>query len=146
MIITILIALTLVSVTVAIHAIGLAVLVKALKKWPNWELAHDWGFVGLMMLVAFWLMLIHLAEISTWGLFYLMSGCLPDPEAALYFSGATYTTIGYGDVVLPTPWRILAPIEGMTGILMGGLSASAFFAVTYHVIKTHTSKATGHTR
>ena len=145
MVITILIAFALVAVTVAVHACGLAVLVKSLRKRPNWRSAHDWHLVGHLILTAFWLILLHVAEISTWGLFYLWSGCLPDLEAALYFSGVTYTTIGYGDLVLPTPWRILAPIEGMTGVLMGGLSASVFFVIVQQIIQAHRSKATGRT-
>jgi len=36
--------------------------------------------------------------------------------------------IGYGDLVLPKPWRLLAPLEGLVGILMCGLSAGLFFA------------------
>lgn len=96
--------------------------------------------------MACWLILLHLAEISIWGLVYLWSGSLPDLETALYFSGVTYTTIGYGDLVLATPWRILAPIEGMTGILMAGLSASFFFAIVHHIRELLHSKATGGTR
>jgi Ion channel len=61
--------------------------------------------------------------------FYHLRGCLPDAEAAFYFSGVTYTTVGYGELVLTKPWRLLAPIETLTGILMCGLSASFFFAV-----------------
>jgi hypothetical protein len=44
--------------------------------------------------VTCWLMLMHLLEISVWGLFYLWQSCLPDAESALYFSAATYTSVG----------------------------------------------------
>jgi hypothetical protein len=142
---TILIAFALVAVTVVLHAAGLAVLVRSLSKRSNWRLVSGWRFTGLLVLVAHWLILLHLAEIGAWGLFYLVSGAMPDPEAALYFSGVTYTTIGYGDLVLPTQWRVLAPIEGMTGVLMGGLSASFFFAIVQQILATHSSKATGRT-
>jgi hypothetical protein len=54
----------------------------------------------------------------------------------------TYTTIGYGDLVLPKPWRMLAPVEGLTGILMCGLSASIFFAVVNRIY-TSRLEATG---
>ena len=50
-----------------------------------------------------WLVLLHLAEISIWAVFYLWRGCLPNAKAAFYFSGATYATLGYGDVVLAQP-------------------------------------------
>jgi hypothetical protein len=131
MITTILIAFALVAVTVAIHAAGLALLVESLRKRPNWRLVRNWRFIGLLM---------------TWGLFYLWSGSMPDLQSALYFSGITYTTIGYGDLLLPTPWRLLAPIEGMTGVLMGGLSASFFFSVVNQIITTVRPKAARRTR
>ena len=35
-----------------------------------------------------------------WAIFYVWEGCLPDVESAFYFSGVTYATIGYGDLVL----------------------------------------------
>jgi hypothetical protein len=84
---------------------------------------------GIVIGLTCWLILIHLAEISVWGLFYFWRGCLPDAESAFYFSGVTYTTVGYGDLVLPKPWRMLAPVEAMTGILMWGLSTGLFFAI-----------------
>jgi hypothetical protein len=45
----------------------------------------------------------------------------------------TYATIGYGEVVMAKPWRLLAPIEGLTGILMCGLSTGIFFAMVNHI-------------
>jgi len=72
---------------------------------------------GLLFLMVWWMVLLHLVEISVWELFYLWRGCLPDAEAALYFSAVTYTTVGYGDLVLAKPWRGLAPIEGLTALL-----------------------------
>ena len=41
----------------------------------------------------------------------------------------TYTTVGYGDLVLPQEWRLVGAVEGLTGILMCGLSTGLFFAV-----------------
>jgi hypothetical protein len=49
-------------------------------------------------------------------------------------SGVTYTTLGYGDHLLPKPWRMLAPLEALTGILMCGLSIGLFFAVVSRFI------------
>ena len=84
---------------------------------------------GLLIEVAGWLVLLHLAEIAVWALFYWWQKCLPDAESSFYFSGITYTTVGYGDLVLPKEWRLLGPVEGLTGILMCGLSTGFFFAV-----------------
>lgn len=68
---------------------------------------------------------------------------MPDAESAFYFSGVTYTTVGYGDLVLPKPWRLLAPLEALTGILMCGLSTGLFFAVVSQWIRSWIQRQTG---
>ena len=93
-----------------------------------------WPISWLLIRVTWTLLLIHLVEIAVWALFYLWAGCLPDAESAFYFSGVTYATVGYGDVVLQKPWRMLGPVEGLTGILMCGLSTGLFFAVLNRVV------------
>jgi hypothetical protein len=123
----------LVAITVAIHAAGLGWVLAHLMKSESPFPTRPWPIAWTLIRVAWLLILIHSAEISIWALFYWWEGCLPDAESAFYFSGATYTTIGYGDLVLPKPWRILAPIEGVTGILMCGLSAGLFFATVTRI-------------
>jgi hypothetical protein len=98
---------------------------------------HAWPIVWLLIRLSWLLLLTHIAEISVWGWFYWRWKCVTDAESAFYFSAVTYTTIGYGDVVLSRPWRMLAPIEGLTGILMCGLSASLFFATVSRVYAPH---------
>ena len=73
------------------------------------------------------------------GLFYFWQNCLPDAESALHFSGASYTTIGFGDVVLPKPWRMFGPIEGLTGML-GGLSAGLFVTLVNGIFAADSSR------
>jgi len=133
MLVVMLIAAVLVAVTVAIHAAGLAIVLSHLVKSHTLPPTRSWPITLLLIRVTWLLMLIHMVEISLWSLFYLWQGCLPDAESAFYFSGVTYTTIGYGDLVLPKPWRMLGPIEGVTGILMCGLSAGLFFATVTRV-------------
>lgn len=119
----------LVAVTVTIHAIGFSALIRALirsqaltKSGLGRSVLSTIGLTGSLTL-------IHLLEISVWGLFYVWQDCLPDAESAMYFSGVTYTSVGYGDIVLPQRWRLLAPLEALTGMLMIGVSTGLFFAV-----------------
>ena len=79
--------------------------------------------------VAWCLILIHVIEIAVWALVFWWQKCLPDAESSFYFAGVTYTTVGYGDLVLPKEWRLFGPLEGLTGILMCGLSTAFFFTV-----------------
>jgi hypothetical protein len=117
----------LVALTVAIHAAGLSGLFQS--RSSRLSDMHFWPATRLLVSVAWWLILLHLAEIAVWGLFYWWQNCLPDAESSFYFSGVTYTTVGYGDLVLPKEWRLIGSVEGLTGILMCGLSAGFFFAV-----------------
>jgi len=129
MLLKILMAWLLVTITVVMHAAGFTALLRALFRSHALASFGFWSSTWLVINLTGWLILVHLAEIAMWGLFYFWQGCLPDAESAFYFSGVTYTTLGYGDLVLARPWRIFAPIEALTGILMCGVSTSAFFAV-----------------
>lgn len=121
------------AVTVVVHAVGFALVLRLLMKSRSAPPSTPWPIVWLLVRITWWLILVHVAEVVVWALFYVWSQCLPDAESAFYFSGVTYTTLGYGDVVLPKPWRILGPIEGLTGILMCGLSAGLFFATVTRI-------------
>jgi hypothetical protein len=132
-----LIAAALVAVTVAVHAAGFALLLWSLMRSRSVPPAQPWPITWLLIRVTWLLILIHVAEITIWASFYLWGECLPDAESAFYFSGVTYTTVGYGDLVLPTPWRMLAPVEALTGILMCGLSAGLFFATLTRIYALH---------
>ena len=129
MLIKTLLAIGLVVVTVAIHAVGFSALLRAMIRSHALDQSGFRPVTGIVIGLTCWLILIHLAEIAVWALFYLWQGCLPAAESAFYFSGVTYTTVGYGELVLPKPWRMLAPLEALTGILMCGLSTGLFFAV-----------------
>ena len=126
--------------TVATHATGIAVLLRRFIRLHH--LPTSWLMTRMLLHSIWWLVLLHLAEISIWGLFYLWRGCLTDFQTAFYFSGATYTTIGYGDVVLAKPWRLLGPIEGLMGVLMCGLSTGYFFVIVSSIYQARSRKAT----
>jgi len=126
--------------TVAVHATGIAILVRGLRSHP--PPTSVWQVDRMLLRMIWWLVLLHLMEIAIWGLFYLWRGCLPNPETAFYFSGATYTTLGYGDVVLAKPWRLLAPIESLMGVLMCGLSTGYFFVVVSRIHQSRPAKST----
>jgi hypothetical protein len=111
------------------HAVGFHVLLRALLKSNFLTLSGFWPATRYLVGMSCWLLLIHMSEIMIWGMAYFWLGCLPDAMSACYFSGVTYTTLGYGDIVLPASWRLLAPMEALTGILMCGLSTGLFFAI-----------------
>jgi voltage-gated potassium channel len=64
---------------------------------------------------------------------YLALDALRDLETALFFSTSSFTTIGYGDVVLDRRWRLVAAIEGANGLLMFGWSTAFLISITSRV-------------
>ena len=74
------------------------------------------------------------------GAFYRWR-CLPSWESSFYFSAASYSTVGYGDVVLPRFWRVLGPLESVTGVLMCAISVSALFAILIHLLESETQSS-----
>ena len=118
----------LVVLTVSIHSLVLSWCSRRLRPVhpPHGGFLTD---TWLLSKLAVWAVLAHLLELSLWGYFYHWRGIMPDLESALYFSAVTYATNGYGDIVPPPDWRLLAAMEGLTGILMCAWSGGFFFAV-----------------
>jgi hypothetical protein len=54
---------------------------------------------------------------------------------ALYHSAVNFATLGYGDIVMSSRWRMLGPLEAANGILMFGVSTSVMTAAVMDVIK-----------
>jgi Ion channel len=121
-------ALTLMALCVAIHAAGVSWALQRLRRHAR-QAPTFWTSTRLFVLVSVWIVLLHLTEIAVWALFYLWRHAMPDLSSALYFSAVTYTTTGYGDVVLAEGWRLLGAVEALTGILMCGWSTGFFFAI-----------------
>jgi hypothetical protein len=124
-------ALGLTAITVIIHGIG--AVASGRRVMGLWTRRGDRpGRLGAELLMAQLvgaLLLLHLAEAVVWALFYVLIGALPDLETAAYFSLTSYTTVGYGDVVLPEAWRLLGPIEAAVGVLMLGWSTGILVVV-----------------
>ena len=129
-------ALVLVGLTLWIQCAGIAVLIR----WARAGIER--GVAGLNSLHAAILMIrfstlvivLHFLQIFFWAAFYRWF-CLPSWESSFYFSASSYSTVGYGDVVLPRVWRLLGPVESVTGVLMCGISVSCLVAVATRLVK-----------
>lgn len=121
-----------VGVTVIVHFAGLLTLMWLLRARGHRFRAHESaiGQGAAIVFVVLGLVVIHTVEIWLYAMLYFAIEALPDFEAALYFSTTSFTTIGYGDVVLEKKWRLLSAIEGANGLLLFGWSTAFLFSVT----------------
>src|SRR3569833_3415810 len=98
----ILIAMMLSAFTVLILSLGSYSLfywiLTVMKKRPTPDLVQGWWLM-LRFVVA--LLLLHAVDVVVWVQFYVFKHCFSDPTTAYYFSLTSYTTVGFGDVVLP---------------------------------------------
>jgi Ion channel len=136
----VLLAWCLMAICVVVHAAGLS---RALRWLPREGGAawRSWHVVGFFIIIAGWTILLHIVEVSAWAVAYAAGGAMRDLPSALYFSAVTYTTTGYGDLVLPDVWRLVGAIEALTGILMCGWSTGFFFAAVSRVSEARSPNA-----
>lgn len=132
MIANLVLAAFMVGLTVVVHFAGLLLLMWLLRARGHRFRAHESavGQGAAIVFVVLGLVGIHTVEIWLYALLYFIQGALPDFESALYFSTTSFTTIGYGDLVLDKQWRLVSAIEGANGLLLFGWSTAFLFSVT----------------
>lgn len=135
MLVTIATGLLLAVVTIAIHAIGTTTLVDCLQRRS--DLFQGWiGELKAYALTAMGLLVIHILETLLWATSYMFAvgrEQFSSFEDAVYFSTVTFTTLGYGDIVIDGPWKMLSACQAMTGLLVFGWSTALLFAVVQRV-------------
>lgn len=127
----VIVAFAIVTISVVFHMTALVLFAEWLFKQKG-LVYGSWGLKNhLFVLIAVFAVVIflHLAESALWASFYWWQNLFANFETALYFSLISYTTIGFGDVVLPKTWRLLGAVEGVSGVLLCGVSTAFIFAV-----------------
>lgn len=85
---------------------------------------------GAVLLVSLgFILAAHSAQVWIWATAFVLSGALPVWNTAVYFSLITYTTLGYGDVILEPGLRIFGGFAAVTGLLGFGVSTAFLVAV-----------------
>ena len=85
---------------------------------------------GVLLISIGFVVAAHTAQIWIWSAALLLKAQTFETwNTAVYFSVATYTTLGYGDIVLDEEHRIFASFAAMTGMLAFGISTAFLVAV-----------------
>jgi Ion channel len=71
----------------------------------------------------------HLTEIFAWAFLLKFLHAMPDLRTAFYFSGETYTTVGFGDILLPRQWRQLALFIAISGLFAFGWTTGVLVSI-----------------
>jgi hypothetical protein len=100
------------------------------------------GYIVILIVSSSVIIVLHMAEISIWAMLYYARSLFPNFETSFYFSVTSYTTIGFGDVLLPPAWRILGGIEAVNGVLLCGLSTAFLFAIVNAMVQMRVERRT----
>ncbi|MFZ9945954.1 MAG: potassium channel family protein [Vulcanococcus sp.] len=114
-------------VVACVVQLGLTTLITEWTHHPglmHWCAAKAYHRALAVLIGAKLVVLALLGYILMWALLFTGLGLLPDLETSFYFSGITFTSVGYGDVMLPTCWRLLSVGLAVNGLLMAGWSTA----------------------
>ena len=117
------------AISVLIHASFTTLAIGWLRNHP---IRHGTNLRRGLFIVAavLWSFLSICAQCWVWAMVLFLLGALPDFETTLYFITVTFTTLGYGDVVLDREWRLLGSFAAANGpIIIGWTTAVVFLVV-----------------
>jgi Ion channel len=111
---------------VIVHFLGLVALLRLLGSHGH-EVDH-WHTVSrqcvLLIIVVLGIVFLHTIEIWSYALLFMALGAVHGLEPALYFSTVSFSSLGYGDIVLSERWRLIGAIEAANGLILFGWSTA----------------------
>lgn len=81
-------------------------------------------FVFTLSAITLWLLIALSVIIWMWAFVMLGLGIFGDVEESVYFSLVSFTTLGFGDIILPKEWRILSGFIAANGFVIFGLNTA----------------------
>jgi hypothetical protein len=128
------IAVSVIVATIFIHVGSMMLALKVIKRErKGWVKKIHRMPVNKIAVVVVIMFLGSLLEVLVWAAVYLSFNAIEGVERAVYFSMVTYTTLGYGDVLLTEGWRLLGAFEAANGIIMLGWSTAIVIVVVQKV-------------
>jgi len=134
MIANLLLGTLLIGITVVIHTFGLMAVTRAIGMITNWlRLQGRRSHIVAMLVAVIGVFGVLTVEIWLWAVVYYTLEVVGDFQTSLYFSTATFATVGYGDIVADGDWRLLTSLEGVSGFLLIGWSTAYLVAAGIRV-------------
>ena len=128
----------LILLTTTVAGAGFLVLEKALDRVQGWLRTppHQPKLLALLIASVFWVLMIVTACVWIWAVALWLLPVFITMEASVYFSIVAFTTLGFGDILLPQDCRLLAGLTAVNGLLMFGFLTAMLVEVLRRVRNT----------
>lgn len=128
----IVVATLMVAATTLVHFFGLLLLTRLMTGAHARLRTHEapWRQAGMILIVVFGIFALHTIQVWLYAALFRALGEFTTFEQALYFSTTSFSTLGYGDLTLSAPWRVLGAIEGVNGLVLIAWSTAFLMSVT----------------
>jgi hypothetical protein len=123
--------------TILIHSVTLGFTVRFFRRERRLGRVGSvvWSNLGIFVQAISFAFVAHLTEIALWAALFVMCGEFKSFGTAYYHSAVNYTTLGYGDLIMTSSWKLLGPLEAAVGALMFGVSTAMIFAVAQRLMR-----------
>lgn len=132
-----------IGVTVIVHALGLDVIIRAAGRYEDRfrKFSKSLWKAWITSVVVLCVFFVHIVIMWIWAVLFLVKDCSPlqGLSDALYFSTVTYSTLGFGDIVLDSSCRMLGGIEGANGFILFGWTAAFIFEIVSRIYRREAS-------
>jgi len=78
----------------------------------------------------------HLLVVFIWSVVFVLCGQFGALSTAFCNSAMFYTALGYGDEVMSSSWKLLAPFETADGMLAFGVTTAIVISIIQLMIRT----------
>ena len=87
----------------------------------------------VLTVTVFWVLGMVTIGVWLWAFALRFLGVFITMEASVYFSLVAFTTLGFGDILLPQEWRLLSGMAAANGLLNMGLLTAMLVEILRHV-------------
>ena len=77
-----------------------------------------------IVICVLFVMAVQTVNVWVWGLTFYAAGVFKELEPSLYFSLVSFSTLGFGDIILDEKWRLLSGLTAANGLLSFGWSTA----------------------
>ena len=99
---------------------GLEVALLRTHKWVI-RAPHGPKLIVILTMSMLWALMLMTVSVWIWAIALWILNIFQTIEASVYFSLVAFTTLGFGDILLPVEWRLLGGLAAANGLLIFGI-------------------------